>query len=279
MLKTPVLMNTIFHNSIHQSRESPPLSSLFPNNSIFDLDATIGSSYNGGQLWKNIIAAPADGAAKNAYDFNLGANATVTTDDPTHTGGAGNPAAYFALDGGDYFSLAGNVTDTPFLNTVHQKLDHTVIMAVNFPASTAADIGLFSTCNTYDAANVGISYYGGYSFCFYRQRTAAGLVSASSGVISANNIPAIMMFSYDSVAGTVTRWVNTATGTSVSMAYNVTAAAWAGVKPTIGAIGTASKMPSGSRVYSCAMLNKAISNDEAAQIISFYNNRHGRVYA
>lgn len=86
MLKTPILMNTIFHNNNNQSRESPPLSSLFPNNSIFDLDATIASSYSSGQTWKNIIAAPADGAAKNAYDFNLGANATVTTDDPIDAG-------------------------------------------------------------------------------------------------------------------------------------------------------------------------------------------------
>lgn len=264
---------------LSSGRMLAPLSSLFPSNAVFDLDATIAGSYSGGQVWKNIVQAPADGAAQSAYDFNRGADNSSSTDDPTFVGGTGTPSAYWLLDGGDFFRLAGAVANTPLLNNSPQKQDHTLIMTVNFNTGASQDIGLFSTCDTSNASNRGISYYGGFNFIFARQITASGLVSTQSGAIGNSNIPAIVIITYNSATNQHTRWVNTSTGTSFAAGWNATAETHVGVLPTIGARGSAVAMPNGSRIYGCAMLNKAINNTDAANIIAFYNARHGRTYA
>jgi len=266
-------------NGVSAPRSVSPINILFPSNAVFDLDATIANSYTSGQVWKNIVPTPADGAAQSAYDFNRGAGNSSSTDDPTFVGGVGSPSAYWLLDGGDFFRLAGAVANTPLLNNSPQKQDHTLIMTVNFNTGASQDIGLFSTCDTSNASNRGISYYGGYNFLFLRQRTASGLVSTQSGAIGNSNIPAIVIITYNSATNQHIRWVNTATGTTFAAGWNATAETHVGVLPTIGARGSAVAMPNGSRIYGCAMLNKAINNADAANIISFYNARHRRVYA
>lgn len=85
-----------------------------------DLDATIADSFTSGQTWANLIASPADSAAQADYDFHLGANNTATTDDPTFTGTAGNAAAYFSHDGGDYFT-AKTFSAAPTLYNMHKS--------------------------------------------------------------------------------------------------------------------------------------------------------------
>jgi len=86
---------------------------------VFDLDATCTSSYGGsGQTWANLETTPADSSAQSAYDFYLGNTSSATTDDPTFNGSADSAAAYFSVDGGDYFSLASGANPT-FLVDAH----------------------------------------------------------------------------------------------------------------------------------------------------------------
>ena len=90
------------------------------SSAICDLDATILASYDGsGQIWANLIASPADGESQTAYDFFLGADGSVASDDPTFTGRAGDAAAHFLYDGGDKNNLASGV-NTNFINDMHK---------------------------------------------------------------------------------------------------------------------------------------------------------------
>lgn len=90
------------------SASVPNMQEIIPSCN-FDVDATVSASYGGsGQTFSNLVVAPADGVAvQTDYDFTLGANDTPSTDDPTFTGTAGDPAAFFAHDGGDFFQIAG----------------------------------------------------------------------------------------------------------------------------------------------------------------------------
>jgi len=262
---------------LHGSRIDT-LETLFPSNSIFDLDATIAESYTSGQVWKNLIQHPSDRTYRSAYDFNLGASSSPSTDDPTFTGSAGSPSAYWSFDGGDYFSLAGTITD--FLNTLHKGRPHTLIMCFNTALNTDSTYGLFSSANTGSASQIGLSYKYGFSFYFFDQRILATNVQAQRGPISpAGAIDRIVIFSYDPVANTVTTWNNSSTGSSVSWVFTKNNDNQSGGAPSIGASGSSGKLPNGSKLYSCAMLNKAINNTDAANIIAFYNARHKRTYA
>lgn len=268
------------------SKSDPRLASLntlFPSNAVFDLDATIAASYPGsGQVWNNLVAAPADSAAKSAYNFNLGADSGATGSDPTFTGTPGNAGAYWLMDGSDYFSLAGTIT--AFLNNLHKRVSHTVIIAAEVALNTGADIGLFSTTDTTNAANIGMCYSGGFSFGYFRQRNLAvsNITSStnlsSMGVASGNKL---IVISFDAASNDVRVCVNSSTGITLASTWVDVTADVVGVKPTIGSFGNAAarKFPNGSKVYSCAMLNKSVDSSEIAGIISFYNKRHLRTYA
>ena len=257
-----------------------PISAIFPLNSIFDLDATLSASYSSGQVWSNIVTTPVDGSAQSAYDFNLGASNAPAGDDPTFTGTPNDPAAYFALDGGDWFTLAGAIPT--FFNQIHQgSLPHTLILAMSVAVNGGSRVGLFSTTNTGSAANVGISYDTGFSALFCDQRVLATNVGISPGGISpGGTTDRLMIISYNPATNLLTRWFNTATGSAVGYTYTSTASAQVGPVPAIAARSGGSQfLPSGTRVYSCAMLNLACTNTNAGQIVKFYNKRHNRVYA
>ena len=77
------------------------------------LDAGDINSWPGsGQKWLD--------TSGNDHDFNLGADDTVTTADPTPTGDAGALAAgnYMAFDGGDYLTLAE--ANPTWINNLHK---------------------------------------------------------------------------------------------------------------------------------------------------------------
>lgn len=91
---------------------------------VFDLDATVATSYGGsGQTWSNYEGTPADSSGQTAYDMYLGATSSATTDDPAFTGTAGSASAYFLIDNADgsndEFSLKGSVTS--FIQAMHKQ--------------------------------------------------------------------------------------------------------------------------------------------------------------
>ncbi|HEY1021179.1 MAG TPA: hypothetical protein VGE06_02645, partial [Flavisolibacter sp.] len=94
-----------YMSPIKKSAADPSLKGVVAS-CVFDLDATKAASYPGtGQVWKNIVPAPADGAIQSAYDFTFGLTGGASTDDAAFTGSAGSASAYFSLDGGDLFRI------------------------------------------------------------------------------------------------------------------------------------------------------------------------------
>lgn len=78
------------------------------------LDAGDGSSYGGtGQTWMD--------RSGNSYNFYRGATSSPDSADPTFHGTSGNDSAneYWAVDGGDYFTL--NQTNPAWVNNYHKN--------------------------------------------------------------------------------------------------------------------------------------------------------------
>lgn len=82
----------------------------------FHLDATDADSYPGsGQTWANLIASPADGSGQTDFDVWRGGSSSASTDDPTFNGTAGDSAAYWSFDGGDFFRCTLSAANQPTL--------------------------------------------------------------------------------------------------------------------------------------------------------------------
>lgn len=123
---------------------------------VCDLDATIAASYGGsGTTWANLVTAPADGSAQTAYDFYLGNGSTGTTY-PAFNASSGSAAAYWSVDGGDYFSLKSGA-NTSFLNSLHKTTggsDWWIAMALKYVTNSTGQY--FSTARTGTAGQTGI---------------------------------------------------------------------------------------------------------------------------
>lgn len=249
---------------------------------VFDLDATIAASYGGsGQVWANLVAAPADGSAKGAYDFHLGATSGASTDDPTFTGSAGNAAAYFLLDGGDCFGLK-SASNTAFLNAIHKTTGGSAFwlaMALYMADQTATSVALSTkTASNTLGFNLQLSTTEQVRFQQTGDATATTTTSATDHAAISVGTHALIIASYS--GGTLRSWVNSGTKVQRAMSFNSTSAAASGYL-TIGGQGATggSRLSNGTRIYAVAMGNAYIDDAQAAQIISTYNTRHSRTYA
>ena len=254
------------------TRESP-LSAIVPS-CVFDLDATLAASYDGtSQLWKNLVPAPADGSAQTAYDFFLGDSASPSTDDPTFNGTAGSPAAYFSNDGGDKFRIAGG--NTSFLKNLHKTtggVDYTIIVTWQTPA-----VGLIhALCNIVSgSANITMHQWtSSLTRMQYVQGGASGALAAQNhtgGTANADNFMTWRRSGSDIIMG-----ANAAAGTSYSPAL---------VASSVDASddyeimrGGSGFSAAGTRIYSIAMFNASLTNDEVAAIAAQLAIRHERTY-
>jgi len=246
-----------------------PLSAIV-SGCVFDLDATLAASYDGtSQLWKNLVPAPADGAAQAAYDFTLGATASASTDDPTFNGTAGSPAAYFSTDGGDIFQLPAN---TQFMKDLHKTTggtNWTVVSTNRTPASgIVAVLG-----NLASARFVNVQWTSSAT----RMQVAINGDSLGSNVNHTACPVSTDCFMAASWNGThITVWGNTATGTAY--AYTVPASSTDASTLYIALRNNAAFTPAGTRLYSLAMFNKALSNAEMALVKEQLELRHERTY-
>lgn len=250
------------------------------SSTVIDLDATIVASYPGsGAVWANLTPAPADGSVKSAYDFYRGDAVTGGTF-PAFTGVAGNPAAYWSLDGGDYFALKSG-SNTAFFNALHKTTGGSDWWAAF--AFQYADNGTaykFYGTSTGAGGNIGIAEQitSGDLYRSQQRGAASGPTADATGALS-NGTNYLIIVSHSHSTNTTRIWKNSATAQSVSHTYGTTIAA-ASNTMKIGANGVAAQnVPGGTRIYSFAMGNAYLDNAKAAAIIAHLNTRHGRVYA
>lgn len=249
------------------------LASIVPS-CVFDLDATLAASYGGtGQVWANLVPAPADGAAKAAYDFYLGAGGSIATDDPTFTGAAGSPSAYFMLDGGDIFQIAGG--NTAFIESLHKStgMSNWWLSLAFRCADQLGNAGMVSTNNSGTAIGSGIRLN-------LSATEVPGIFQGDGTTSIAKTIfpsPITIGSDYVLVASfngsSLRTWNNSRIKTAQALTYLTNTA------PALSPLKIGVSASSGTRIYAASMGNSYIGDSDVSKIFDAYNARHGRTYA
>lgn len=242
---------------------------------VFELDATIADSYPGtGTTWANLTASPADGSAQTAYDFYLGNDGVTATQFPTFNGSAGDAAAYWSFDGGDFFTLKSGA-NTDFLNNLHKTTggqDFTIVFTAQHSDNTWGNSrSFFITQFAWNGTQHGIWTETRATEDYRLGQSGGSIATADSpGVQTSGEF--ITMIAHNHSANETTFWVRSATGGAVAHTFTTSTAA-ASIAAQIGRLLTAEE-----RLYSMAMLNKVITDEEAALIIAHMEARHSRDY-
>jgi len=246
---------------------------------VFDLDATQSASYPGtGTTWANLVTAPADGSAQTDYDFFTGDGVTSTTY-PTFNGTAGDPAAYWTVDGGDYFRLKSGVNPA-FIAAMHKTTggsDWTVVTTLRAVAGTTTQ-GIFATnlANNFPGVRLQI---GATELTVTAQRGDTANVNANPGVALSDATNYLVIVSHSHSTNITRFWINTGTAVEVAQTYNTTTTD-ANQALVIGATSATptSALNNTTRMYSFGFLNEYLDNTKAAAIIAALEARHGRDY-
>lgn len=247
----------------------------------FHLDATKTASYPGtGQTWANGVAAPFSGAAQTAYDWWLGNDVNVAAADPTFIGSAGDPGAYFGLDGGDFFRSKA-ATLPGFIKNLHKATGgqaatyiylwrhadgSTKVMLANNTAPGVRGIRLQSTAA---------------ESLEFQQRGDVANVVHTIGALT-NGADYMVGLSVPAGGGTVRHWLNAAAKTETTMTFDTTSSDPVGEILAIGCeTDLGSPLPSGTQIYAIAMIAGVIDDAEWAKIISYFEHAtvgHNRNY-
>ena len=253
------------------------LAHLLPSACI-DLDATIADSYGGaGQVWKNLVASPADGSPSASYNFYRGATAAAHTDDPGFAGPAGEAGAHWLFDGGDAFK---QTTTTPLLSNLHKAGGGSFTMIAAFHHQlSSAEQRLFSTQSN-GASTQGISFaISGVKKLLLRQAGDSGTAVASVVPVTLTGTDYACIVTHDRAAGKSRFWINSRT--PIEYTHNFQPAGGSSFPGTIGARATFDTefMAANTRLYSFGLLNASIDSTQAGIIYDLLNARHNRVYA
>jgi len=239
-----------------------------------NIDSTDGSS----QTWSNVITSPADGSAQTDFDMYRGATSSATTDDPTFTGTAGVPGAYWLLDGGDVFT---SITATPpgFLADIHKTTGGTawwVAFAGRIPnASTKC---IWSTQNTAAAAGYRCQSGSTENIQLF-QHSGTDPRSINTAYTHGSDTDFIVIISGQAGGGVTRYWGNTRTNSTVTLTF-ATASTDPGGKFTLGGISpTATRLPNTSRIYGLIGGNDYIDDTAAGYIFDYMNTSVGVTFA
>lgn len=248
-----------------------------------DLDATISASYGGsGQTWANLIASPADGSAQTGYDFHLGIDDSSSTDDPTFSGSAGDAAAFFSHDGGDWFTLK-NIANAITIKNNHRTDQAGVWMAVALRGAGITTGSLTYFGNSFNATTAGmrltdLSVSGDIDILISNGSQNAILFDLGSYTTDGE---LLIIFSWDgtSTSNNTRLWLNSTTKieNSLTLKTSTTSAT------TIFNVGNSNNNSSGifdvgTRLYHFSCGNAFIDDADAALIFAHLEARNDRDY-
>lgn len=245
------------------------------SSAVCDLDATISASYSGsGTNWANLIASPADGASQPQYDF------TVTG--ATFTGSAGDTAAYWLMDGNDYFVHAVADSNTPlFRDMAENGSGNAWWVAMAFRPVTGSNVSYWG--NGSGTGDVGMSWFANGLGDNIRvdQYSGSGTdtINNESNALS-NGTDTVVIISVDMNATTnnVRSWVNTTTALQNGNVWDTNSADTNGIF-MIGArsdnTDTANDIvANGTRIYHFSCGNEFLTDAKAADIFAHLETRH-----
>lgn len=246
------------------------------SSTCFDLDATLSDSYDGtSQTWANLVASPADGSSQTDYDFWVGFDGTSDSFEPTFNGTAGDAAAYWTTDGGDFFQLKGS--NTTLLENMHQTAstqDWWMMFAYRTSAA-ALPTGL-NFAKTRTSGNGYQLNNAGSSSPEFRdvQRNTGGTTIRDSGVnYQTASTETVVIFSMDASAQELKFWINSDTETASDTVAFSSGTAAAGIAMRLWDLGD-----SDIRIYHTSMGNALCDNTMAAALRAQLAIRHNRSY-
>lgn len=284
--------NSIGTGPVSATASATPSASLqgLIASACMDITTADSSSYSGaGQTWANLIAAPADGSAQTAYDFWRGADGSGTGSDPTFNGTPGTGAAFFSMDGGDYFTIkAGN---TPLLRDAHKTtggLPWTIAMVAKITTRSSGTFPnlLFGTGGG-NLVNHGMALKNGLFSTNVNKISfdvAEGTYVAAADYATIPNISdstyKLLVFTYVPTTRTSKSYSNSNVPYTQTVSfYTDTTDASSPLQLFAGGAGASdSSLPpvlTGSQVKSVALFNAVLTDSQVAVLKTFYESRHG----
>ena len=250
-----------------------------PASCVFDLDARVPASYPGtGQVWKNLIALPADGAVQTAYDFNLGNSSGVAANDPAFQV---SPPAW-TLAGAQFFTLASGAGGPAFLSNLHREDAGnltTFVIQFHYVASAHLQVllGNSSSSSTNHAGfRLMISTAGVLQFLRNTGDAASTNNTKSTGITLVTDTDYVLAFTFNSATLAYKASINGASfsdvGSAVSLGNNTHAAVDTTTLCANNAQTTAA-LEAGSRVKACSMYNAILSDAQLAAVVAVYAER------
>lgn len=244
-----------------------------PPSTVFQIEASSPASYPGsGQSFFNIWEHPADGSAKSAYDFWLGRDNTVTTDDPTFV------TNKFTADGGDIFEIKST---TSFLsNLIRTDLTNSWWSAAAFLAATSGAVQtLYGTSNGSNVPGWRVDINATPNIRLIRADGTLNNTNNLQNMTGLIGIPVLHVFVWDNSTQNYKTAINSKTfSTGAATAFPQTNSN-TGKLNLGGANHGSQKISAGSELYGMAMGTGTLSNADLAVIVNYYNALHGRIYA
>lgn len=245
------------------------------SSTLIDLDASISDSYGGsGQTWSNLVTATG-----TDYDFYLGANGSASTDDPTFNGTAGNSAAYWSFDGGDFFRIKNG--NTAWLNSLHKTTGGTdwwaMLVFKNSDTTWQYSRGFGNSRSTTLYAGISLHLTNSETVRFFQYGNSSS-TDFSTPVFSNLSDWKCFIISYDSSAGEISYWQDSRTATTQAFAFQTTTAdpSW---DFEIGADGDGfNRVGSEMSFKHFSMGNEYLDNTKANLLIEEMETRHGLTF-
>lgn len=250
------------------------INSLFPTNTIFEVDAGLADSVNYDGTVRNLITSPSDGSAKSAYDLFNGSSASYSaTEDLSFNGVYDRAGSLFDGKTGGFLRMQSK---TNWIKSLHKTSggDFTFIFAGKISSSKASVHVFFYTGPAGGVNDQGIKLVrevDGKWYLFQRGDTATiGVIGASD--MSSISGDVLIMVSVNRTTNQLRMYYNTTTATTHSCAFDAS---------TVDAPDNCNFVKdfmAGGGVRTIAMLNKAISDAEALTINQLLSVRHGVQY-
>ena len=262
-------------------RNTTPLSQVSGVQALFDLDATLSASYGGsGQTWANLIASPDDGSAQTAYDFYRGATSSSAGDDPTFNGSAGDAAAYWSVDGGDFFQIAaGNTSALKNLHKTTGGAPATFAIAFRTPSSLGSTYAFGTSAQTNgDGIQLRFRSTGEINLFQDVNGTLNNTVAIASGTLAVST-DYLFFVTMDYTGGTASSALNARTLTSKTLVSGASTTDADGTAQVAAYGAGISPLTNGYRIYGAYLFNKVLTNTQVSGVVDVLNSRHSRTYA
>lgn len=249
-----------------------PMSDITPS-AVYDLDATISSSYSGsGTSWNNLIASPADGSAQSAYNF-------VQRGSQSFTGTADSPSSYFNSNN----TGGWNVPPTSFISNLQRTdlgIEYTAVFSFRTPSSLGStNKGLMGTSSNLVANGVYNVVQTNNRAILRHQNGSAGVGYSPVNALTTDTdyILAVMV---NSTTGEIKFFINKDKFEPSPLTWltNTTPSPATQYGLFSSATGLGLPWPAGTRFYAASFFNKFLTDFEYSNVFIEYQRRHKRNY-